>query len=78
MSVYKPKASPFYHFDFQVRGTRFCGSTGCSDRRQAEAVERAEKISKGAIEVQARLATDLWRSCGAFLERGRTAQRDRR
>ena len=49
MSVYKPKASPFYHFDFQVRGTRFCGSTGCSDRRQAEAVERAERETAKAL-----------------------------
>src|SRR5215470_10471018 len=43
MSVYKPKGSPYYHFDFQVRGCRFCGSTGCKDRRQAEAVERSER-----------------------------------
>lgn len=43
MSVYRPKNSPFYHFDFVVRGHRFHGSTGSADRRQAEAVERAEK-----------------------------------
>lgn len=43
MSVYKPKNSPFYHYDFQWRGARFHGSTGEADRRKAEAVERAEK-----------------------------------
>lgn len=43
MSVYKPKGSPFYHFDFQRRGARFCGSTGCTSRREAEAFERAER-----------------------------------
>jgi hypothetical protein len=43
MSVYKPKGSPYYHFDFQMRGNRFFGSTRCSDRRQAEAVERSER-----------------------------------
>jgi integrase len=43
MSIYKPKASPFFHFDFQFRGSRFHGSTSCRNRRQAEAVERAER-----------------------------------
>lgn len=43
MSVYKPKASPFYHYDFQIRRNRFHGSTGCTSRREAECVERAEK-----------------------------------
>ena len=43
MSVYKPKGSPYYHFDFQMRGHRFCGSTGCGDRRQAEAIESDER-----------------------------------
>jgi hypothetical protein len=41
MSVYHPKGSPFY--DFQFRGSRFCGSTGRTSRREAEAVERAER-----------------------------------
>jgi len=49
MSVYKPKGSPYYHFDFQMRGNRFCGSTGCSDRRQAEAVERREREKAKAV-----------------------------
>ena len=43
MSVYKPKSSPFFHFDFQVRGHRFHGSTRCANRREAEAIERAER-----------------------------------
>jgi hypothetical protein len=43
MSVYKPKGSPFYHFDFQRRGRRFHGSTKRTDRREAQAVERAER-----------------------------------
>ena len=43
MSIYKPKGSPYYHFDFQIRGRRVCGSTARSDRRQAEAVERSER-----------------------------------
>ncbi len=43
MSVYKPKGSPFFHFDFQRGGARFHGSTGCTSRREAEAFERLEK-----------------------------------
>jgi integrase len=43
MSVYKPQGSPFYHFDFQWRGTRFHGSTKRTDRREAQAVEKAER-----------------------------------
>lgn len=43
MSVYQPKGSPYYHFDFQWRGDRFHGSTKCTNRREAEAVESAER-----------------------------------
>lgn len=43
MSVYRPKGSPFYQFDFWWRGTRFHGSTKRTSRREAEAVERAER-----------------------------------
>src|ERR1700730_5198456 len=43
MSVYRPKGSPYYHFDFQWRGVRFHGSTKRSNRREAEGVERAER-----------------------------------
>jgi hypothetical protein len=43
MSVYRPKGSPYFHFDFQWRGDRFYGSTKRTNRREAEAVERAER-----------------------------------
>jgi integrase len=43
MSVYRPKGSPYYHYDFQWRGRRFYGSTERTERRAAEAVERAER-----------------------------------
>lgn len=54
MSVYKPKNSAYYHYDFQWRGDRFHGSTGETERRKAEAVERTvkaeikERAAKGA------------------------------
>lgn len=43
MSVYKRPDSPYYHYDFQWRHSRFHGSTGETDRRKAEAFERTEK-----------------------------------
>ncbi len=43
MSVYKPKNSPFFHFDFQFKGRRFHGSTGQTKRRAAEAFEVRER-----------------------------------
>lgn len=43
MSCYKPKGSPFYHFDFWWRGHRFHGTTKRTNRREAEAVEQAER-----------------------------------
>lgn len=43
MSVYKHKDSPFYHYDFQLKGHRFHGSTGAKSKREAEGVERLER-----------------------------------
>jgi integrase len=43
MSVYKPKKSPFYHFDFQLGGHRFHGSTECATRREAEKFESLKR-----------------------------------
>jgi hypothetical protein len=43
VSVYKHKDSPFYHYDFQLKGNRFHGSTGFKSKREAEAAERVEK-----------------------------------
>ncbi|WBL75574.1 site-specific integrase [Bradyrhizobium xenonodulans] len=43
MSVYKHKDSPFYHYDFQFKGNRFHGSTGATNKREAEAFERARR-----------------------------------
>jgi integrase len=43
MSVYKSKASPFYHYDFQIDGNRFHGTTKTRNKRDAEAMERQLK-----------------------------------
>jgi len=43
MCVYKNPRSPYYLFDFQWRGHRFHGSTKCTTKREAEAVEATER-----------------------------------
>jgi integrase len=43
VSIYKTLRSPFWQFDFKVRGHRFHGSTKATNRREAEAVERIER-----------------------------------
>lgn len=58
MSVYKPQGSPFYQYDFQMRGRRFHGTTKCRSRREAEALEKGEreqakellKVATGGVE----------------------------
>lgn len=43
MSVYKPKGSPFYHYDFQLKRRRFNGSTGKTTKRDAIAYEAQQR-----------------------------------
>jgi integrase len=43
MSVYRPKASPFFHYDFQRQNHRFCGSTERTSKLEALKVEDEKK-----------------------------------
>jgi integrase len=54
MSVFKFKngRSPYWHFDFQVQSHRFHGSTKCTTRREAEAIERQEREKARALVAQ--------------------------
>lgn len=56
MSVYKPKGSPFYQFDFQLGGNRFSGSTKRTNERDAKAVEKAEREKAKQAQAAARAA----------------------
>jgi integrase len=47
MSVYKPKNSPYYQYDFVWKGTRFHGTTGLKSKREAVAYE--SRIRSDAI-----------------------------
>ncbi len=53
MSVYKPgNKSPYYHFDFQIGGHRFHGSTECTTEREARKFEALER-EKARAQVKA-------------------------
>ena len=43
MSLYKPKNSPYFHFDFVWKGRRVHGSTGAKTKRAAQVVEDTER-----------------------------------
>ncbi|HEX2753690.1 MAG TPA: site-specific integrase [Alphaproteobacteria bacterium] len=43
MSVYRKREGEPYSYDFQLKGHRFSGSTGCHDKREAEKYEKGEK-----------------------------------
>jgi len=59
MSVYRPKGSPFYQFDFQWHGHRFHGSTKRTNRREAEQVERDERDKAKKLAAQAHAAATV-------------------
>lgn len=49
MSVYKPAESPVYRYDFQYKRRRFHGSTGATNRRDAEKVEAGKREEAKAL-----------------------------
>lgn len=44
MSVYKPKGTKYWHYDFQFKGQRFHGSTGTEQKSAAQAFERNKRV----------------------------------
>jgi len=85
VSVYKHKESPYYHFDFQYRGRRVHGSTGCTSKREAEAFEREERErAKQQAEVAASavstklddVAAAYWDKVGKYHVGAETTARD--
>ena len=53
MSIRRDPRSPFWQFNFQINGRRFFGSTKKTVRREAEAVERAERERAKLLVAQA-------------------------
>lgn len=60
MTVYLPKKSPYWAYDFQLKGRRYHGSTGVETRRAAEAVERRirTQAAKGELDDGAAMTLD--------------------
>jgi hypothetical protein len=44
MSVFRVRNSPYYQFDFQIQGYRFCGSTKATNEREARDVEAGKRL----------------------------------
>ncbi|MBY5363588.1 phage integrase family protein [Rhizobium leguminosarum] len=82
MSVYRPKGNPYYHYDFQINGNRFHGSTKAGSRREAIVIERElkekarEEIKRRAKSGQVPMtfneaAGRYWKEHGKFLKSAR-------
>lgn len=68
MTVYRHKRSPYWQFEFQFRGQRYFGSTGCTSKRAAEAFERRER-HKAALPDQARPAITLSEAASLYQDK---------
>ena len=51
MSLYKPKNSPYWHFDFQYKGVRHYGSTGCEKHADAKEIESAKRTELAKMRI---------------------------
>jgi len=67
MSVYKPKKSPRFHYDFQFKGQRYHGPTGCTSRRDAERFE-ADLRRKIALGETAKPTLTVEEACNTWQE----------
>lgn len=69
MSVSKHAGSPFYYYDFIVKGRRFAGSTKTTSRRDAERIERELKDKeKGRANEERKAVFSLSEACGVYWE----------
>ena len=68
MSVYKPKTSRVWQFDFIAGGRRYSGSTGVYNRRAAEEFERKKRqeVATGQFGAVAQMTLDG--ACGRYWE----------
>ncbi len=65
MSVYRPKKSPHWHYDFVWKGRRYYGSTGLASKRAAEAYET--RVRHDAITgLKEKPSISLDEACGAY------------
>lgn len=67
MTVYKPKNGRHYHYDFQFRGVRYHGSTGCQAKRDAERYER-DRRTEAALGAKVKPSLTMDEAMGIFWE----------
>ena len=67
MSVYKPAKSSLWHFDFQFKGQRYHGSTGCTSKRDAERYQ-ADVRRKAALGEDVKPSITVVAACDAWWE----------
>lgn len=77
MSVYRTAKSPYWQYDFQIKGRRFHGSTGVETQRAARDVERKvrERAAKGELDDASQMTLDQaaarwWDEHGSTLKGG--------
>lgn len=69
MSIYRPRGTKLWHYDFQRGGRRFCGSTRVTNKADAKEVERqAKKAAETEVEA-ARDAKDAPATLGGAVLR---------
>lgn len=69
MSPYKPKKSPFWHYDFQIGRVRFHGSTGATDKNAARKIEAAKRTEAAlARSIKRRQSMTLNAAAGRYYE----------
>lgn len=57
MSVYKKKGETQYFYDFRLRGRRFAGGTGATEKREAKRIEQdIRERAKAALDAEERAA----------------------
>lgn len=66
MSVYKK--GKIFHYDFQFKGVRYSGSTGCTAKGKAETYERRER-DKAALPLRSRAPITVDDACGLYGEK---------
>lgn len=65
MSVYRTPKSPYWQYDFQRKGRRFHGSTGCTSKRDAERHE-AELKRRAVLGQDSKPTITIDEACGTW------------
>lgn len=75
MTVYKPKNSRHYHFDFQFKGVRYYGSTGCQSKRDAERYERDQR-TEAALGTKVKPSLSIDQALGTYYDQKGRHEKD--